>query len=157
MTNLASNSFSGSVACSDYVQTNRAAAIDNVAISFFDNSKCRHTFDKRLCNDDVFLCVYKLISYFEPTQPAVFQVFEVDQALVLEYKRKILSRSSLQGMTSDKKLDGIGGARVIEVQANLGHTGWEDDLIKAGFDPSLPSAWILEGLTMYDENYIKNI
>ena len=75
------------------------------------------------------------------------QVFEVDQAPVLSYKRKILSGMSSQKIISDKKMDGC-EARVIEVEADLEKTGWEGKLVEAGFNPALPSAWILEGLVM---------
>lgn len=75
------------------------------------------------------------------------QVFEVDQALVLSYKRKILSGKSSQKMISDMKMDGC-EARLIEVEADLEKMGWEGKLVEAGFDPALPSAWILEGLVM---------
>lgn len=75
------------------------------------------------------------------------QVFEVDQALVLSVKKKILSGMSSQQMISETKMDGC-EARVIEVKADLEKTGWANKLVEAGFDPVLPSAWILEGLIM---------
>lgn len=75
------------------------------------------------------------------------QIFEVDQALVLSFKKKIISGTSAQKMISDKKMDGC-EARVVEVEADLKKTGWDGELVGAGFDPALPSAWILEGLIM---------
>jgi len=45
-------------------------------------------------------------------------------------------------------LDGVDEARVVGVMANFNQKGWEDGLIDAGFNPTLPSTWILEGLTM---------
>lgn len=32
---------------------------------------------------------------------------------------------------------------------DLAHSGWTKQLIAAGFDPSLPSVWVAEGLVMY--------
>lgn len=76
------------------------------------------------------------------------QVFEVDQALVLAFKRKIISGPTARSVIPDKKLGGIGVACVVGVEADLGKTSWESELIEAGFDPTLPSAWVVEGLTM---------
>lgn len=76
------------------------------------------------------------------------KVFEIDQAVVIAFKAKIISGSLAQMMISEKRLDGVDEARVVGVMANFNETGWEDGLIDAGFDPAQPSAWILEGLTM---------
>jgi len=48
-------------------------------------------------------------------------------------------------------LDGVGKARVVGVKVNFIQTGWEVGLIEAGFDLTLPSTRILEGLIMQGE------
>ncbi|CAM9924787.1 unnamed protein product, partial [Laminaria digitata] len=78
------------------------------------------------------------------------QVFEVDQALVLRVKNALLAKTPADE-GSDEKGDGVGQAQVVAVEADLSQAGWEGELFEAGFDPSQPSAWILEGLTMYLE------
>ncbi|CAN0433778.1 unnamed protein product, partial [Ectocarpus sp. 8 AP-2014] len=64
-------------------------------------------------------------------------VFEVDQALVLRVKSALLT----QAAAADE-------GRIVPVEADLSVEGWQEELLEAGFDPSQPSAWILEGLTM---------
>ncbi|CAM9451642.1 unnamed protein product [Scytosiphon promiscuus] len=84
------------------------------------------------------------------------KVFEVDQALVLRAKGALLTAAaaadevaaSVSGFR-ERRDGGVGQARVLAVEADLSVKGWEGELFEAGFDPSLPSAWILEGLTMY--------
>ena len=76
------------------------------------------------------------------------KVFEVDQAVVLDFKAKILSGSSAKKLISDRRLDGVGEARVVSVKANFTQAGWQTGLFEAGFDPTIPSAWVLEGLVM---------
>ena len=79
----------------------------------------------------------------------MLQVFEVDQALVLVVKRNIIQGAlAASNAFSEESMGGVSEARVIGVEADLGQTGWEEKLLDAGFNPELPSAWILEGLTM---------
>ena len=80
-------------------------------------------------------------------RPCFRQVFEVDQALVLRVKNALLSKA-LAEKGSKENGDGVDHARVITVEADLSQAGWESVLFEAGFDPSQPSAWIFEGLTM---------
>ena len=75
------------------------------------------------------------------------QVFEIDQALVLRVKNALLSNALAENGLREI-CDGVDQTRVIAVEADLSQAGWEDALVEAGFDPSQPSAWILEGLTM---------
>ena len=79
--------------------------------------------------------------------PFFRQVFDVDQALVLRVKNALLSKALAEN-GSREICDGVDQARVIAVEADLSQVGWEDALFEAGFNPSQPSAWILEGLTM---------
>lgn len=74
------------------------------------------------------------------------QVFEVDKSVVLRVKRDLLSRRGPNVM-----LDGndIGFAEVIDIGADLSVDGWQGKLLDAGFDPKCPSAWLVEGLTMW--------
>ena len=44
--------------------------------------------------------------------------------------------------------DAVGTATVVHVEADLSVASWEEKLVATGFDPKLPSAWILEGLSM---------
>lgn len=65
------------------------------------------------------------------------KVFELDQPQVLQYKEQVLSSAGAQP-TSER--------HTIEVDL----TGpWTEALIKAGFDPQQPSAWLVEGLLPY--------
>ena len=78
----------------------------------------------------------------------LWQVFEVDQALVLRVKNALLSKAPAEECSAEGGDDGVGQAEVIAVEADLSQAGWEGELFEAGFDPTRPSAWILEGLTM---------
>lgn len=83
-------------------------------------------------------------------------MFEVDQALVLRVKNALLMdaaaadevAASVSGFR-ERRDGGVGQGRVIPVEADLSVEGWQGELFEAGFDPSKPSAWILEGLTMW--------
>lgn len=72
----------------------------------------------------------------------VWQVFEVDQAAVLQAKKELLSEAARMGV------EVTGRAQVIPVEADLSAAGWEGELFEVGFDREAPSAWIIEGLTM---------
>lgn len=89
------------------------------------------------------------------------KVYEVDQASVLKVKQDLLSKKA--GSLASTTVRGgeehgqgecasgewaPGRAQVVAVEADLCKPGWEGELFEAGFDRSLPSAWILEGLTM---------
>lgn len=64
-------------------------------------------------------------------------VFEIDQPKVLEYKAATLAEHGVQP-----------SALVHEVPVDLRHD-WPAALSAAGFDASLPTAWLAEGLLMY--------
>ncbi|WP_243793598.1 SAM-dependent methyltransferase [Saccharopolyspora gloriosae] len=69
--------------------------------------------------------------------PSGFRVFEIDQAKVLEFK--------------DQTLDSLGAKPTAErhaVSADL-RDDWASALKEAGFDPSVPTAWLAEGLLPY--------
>lgn len=76
------------------------------------------------------------------------QVFDVDQAVVLRVKNGLLERAGAIEMNEKERQQGAARARIVTVEADLRQAGWEGELFEAGFDPALPSAWILEGLTM---------
>lgn len=40
-------------------------------------------------------------------------------------------------------------ARHTNLEVDLEHSGWTKQLSEAGFDPSVPTVWVLEGLVMY--------
>jgi methyltransferase (TIGR00027 family) len=69
--------------------------------------------------------------------PAGCQVFEVDQARVLEFKQQVLDQ---QGA--------VPSAQRVAVATDL-RDDWAGALIGAGFDPDQPTAWALEGLLPY--------
>eukprot|EP00752_Nemacystus_decipiens_P008595 g7674.t1 len=86
------------------------------------------------------------------------KVFEVDQAIVLRVKSALLMAATAADEVAasvagfrERRDGGVGQARVVSVEADLSVEGWEGELFEAGFDPNQPSAWILEGLTMYLE------
>jgi methyltransferase (TIGR00027 family) len=69
--------------------------------------------------------------------PPETRLFEVDLAEVLEFKDEVLD-------AQDAK------ARCIRtpVPADL-RESWEQDLLAAGYDPSVPTVWLVEGLLIY--------
>ncbi|WP_205873053.1 class I SAM-dependent methyltransferase [Mycobacterium camsae] len=69
--------------------------------------------------------------------PSDATVFEVDLPKVLEFKARVLD-----GLGAEPK------GRRVEVAADL-RTDWTAELIKAGFDPRVPTAWSVEGLLPY--------
>ncbi|MDV3123298.1 class I SAM-dependent methyltransferase [Mycobacterium sp. 21AC1] len=69
--------------------------------------------------------------------PAGTTVFEIDQPKVLEYKAQTLAEHGVQP-----------AAQRREVPMDL-RFDWPKALREAGFDPSLPTAWLAEGLLMY--------
>lgn len=64
-------------------------------------------------------------------------VFELDQPQVLEFKREVLARSG-EAPTAERR----------EIPVDL-RDDWSSALRTAGFDPSSPSAWLVEGLLVY--------
>jgi methyltransferase (TIGR00027 family) len=64
-------------------------------------------------------------------------IFELDQPRVLEFKREVLAE---QGATPH--------AERREIAVDL-REDWPQALRDSGFDPSQPSAWIVEGLLIY--------
>ena len=40
-------------------------------------------------------------------------------------------------------------ANYTSCSLDLEHRGWSQDLVAAGFDPTVPAVWIAEGLVMY--------
>ena len=64
-------------------------------------------------------------------------VFELDQPQVLEFKREVLARSG-EVPTVERR----------EIAVDL-RDDWPSALRRSGFDPSSPSAWLVEGLLVY--------
>mmetsp|Transcript_75304 Transcript_75304/g.147791 ORF Transcript_75304/g.147791 Transcript_75304/m.147791 type:complete len:299 (+) Transcript_75304:23-919(+) len=64
--------------------------------------------------------------------------FEVDFPEIFEYKLPALSAAGAVSRFSYKA-----------VNADLGVPGWTDKLLAAGFNPFLPTFWLLEGFTGY--------
>ena len=64
-------------------------------------------------------------------------VYELDQPRVLQFKREVAADI---GVSS--------GAQRREIAVDL-RDDWPQELLKQGFDPKLPSAWLAEGLLIY--------
>ncbi|KAG6615385.1 putative O-methyltransferase [Phytophthora cinnamomi] len=70
------------------------------------------------------------------------QVFEVDQNFALfEHKVAVLDASNASMVPDRHEM----------VVADVNDFNWEEKLLSAGFDSSVPTFWALEGLTMYLE------
>ena len=69
--------------------------------------------------------------------PADYTVFEIDQPRVLEFKQAELDRQGARPAT-----------RRVTIASDL-RDDWAGALLAAGFDPSRPTAWALEGLLPY--------
>jgi methyltransferase (TIGR00027 family) len=70
-----------------------------------------------------------------PTRP---RVFELDLPEVLAFKQTVL----------DARAATPAGPR-ITVAADLSSPDWPDRLVAGGFDPLLPTAWLIEGVLIY--------
>ncbi|MFE4541505.1 SAM-dependent methyltransferase [Arthrobacter sp. NPDC056727] len=69
--------------------------------------------------------------------PAGSKVIEIDSANVLEFKAHVLGRLSAEP-----------GCELISLPADLS-LPWREPLLAAGFDPSQPTTWVVEGLLPY--------
>ena len=69
--------------------------------------------------------------------PAGTTVFEIDQPKVLEYKESVLSEHGVQATSTRREV-------AIDLRQD-----WPKALRDAGFDASVPTAWLAEGLLMY--------
>jgi methyltransferase (TIGR00027 family) len=69
--------------------------------------------------------------------PAGVRLFEIDQPDVLAFKDQVLN-----------SLGAVAGCARYTVGINL-QDNWPAALREAGFDPSVPTAWLAEGLLMY--------
>ena len=74
---------------------------------------------------------------FRLSWPAGTTVFEIDQPKVLEYKRQVLAEHGVRPT-----------ATRVEVAIDL-RQDWPAALRSAGFDDTVPTAWLAEGLLMY--------
>lgn len=74
---------------------------------------------------------------FRLTWPAGTTIFEIDQPKVLEYKRQVLADHGVHPT-----------ATRVEVAIDL-RQDWPAALRAAGFDDTVPTAWLAEGLLMY--------
>lgn len=68
--------------------------------------------------------------------PAQLRWFEIDRPSVLRYKADVLAGETPQ---ADRRA----------VPTDLTADDWESRLLDSGYDPALPSAWLLEGLLFY--------
>ncbi|WP_376794801.1 class I SAM-dependent methyltransferase [Thermogemmatispora sp.] len=75
---------------------------------------------------------------FRLNWPPATRFFELDQAPILSYKEAVLQ--ALQAQPHCER---------ILVSTDLAQPDWTSALLEAGFDPSTPSAWLIEGLLAY--------
>ena len=75
------------------------------------------------------------IGAYDPNHNPAF--IEIDSANVLEFKAHVLSRLSAEP-----------GCELVSLPADLS-LPWREPLLAAGFDPSQPTTWVLEGLMPY--------
>lgn len=69
--------------------------------------------------------------------PADVTVYELDSAEVLDFKQRVLDERGAQPTS-----------RRVPVATDL-RGAWVQALLEAGFDPAVPSAWLIEGLLPY--------
>lgn len=69
--------------------------------------------------------------------PEGTRLFEIDQPSVLRYKERILRAAGALPRCE---------RQTIEVDLTL---PWEDELVRSGFRPQVPTAWLLEGFLFY--------
>nr|BBH94727.1 S-adenosyl-L-methionine-dependent methyltransferase [Thermogemmatispora argillosa] len=75
---------------------------------------------------------------FRLAWPPDTQWFELDQPAVLDYKENIL-RAQQALPTCQRHI----------IPTDLTEDSWPSELLKAGYDPSLPAVWLVEGLLFY--------
>jgi methyltransferase (TIGR00027 family) len=73
---------------------------------------------------------------FSPLQTNTHTIFELDFALVNNYKEEMLKE--------DQSL-----CDLVRISANLSDPDWAVQLIKRGFSSEIPTFWVLEGLIYY--------
>jgi methyltransferase (TIGR00027 family) len=76
-----------------------------------------------------------------PGMDASHHVYEVDVKRAFDYKQGKLSQVA--------ELCGVPACTRIAVEADLSQNDWPEKLIAAGFNPDLPSFFLMEGLTMF--------
>eukprot|EP01103_Thecamoeba_quadrilineata_P010917 TRINITY_DN248_c0_g1_i1.p1 TRINITY_DN248_c0_g1~~TRINITY_DN248_c0_g1_i1.p1 ORF type:complete len:304 (+),score=50.20 TRINITY_DN248_c0_g1_i1:87-998(+) len=75
-------------------------------------------------------------------------IFELDFEEVIKYKDELLNSAA-------SPTHGKGGSKAIlckkrvALGVNLGDPSWPEQLKQSGFDPTVPTIWLLEGLTGY--------
>ena len=69
--------------------------------------------------------------------PDDFRLFEIDQPQVIDFKDRVLAEDGAEAR-----------CKRFAVRADL-REDWQSELLSAGFDPELPTAWLAEGLLPY--------
>ncbi len=125
----------------EWIESRSADSVSPIVLRtrFFDDFMQRITFQHRILQ--VVLVATGLDTRaFRLKWPEQTRLFELDQSLVLQHKDQVL---------------GLAGAQLScvrqTVPVNL-TTPWEEPLIKVGFNPRQPSAWLLEGFLFYIPN-----
>lgn len=73
---------------------------------------------------------------FKPLKKNHHLLFEIDLPKIIKYKKRILK--------DEKPL-----VELKRISADLSQTRWFDKLKNAGFNPNIPTFWVLEGLLYY--------
>ena len=66
-------------------------------------------------------------------------VFEVDQKTIFDVKEPLLKSDKLA----------VAKREVVPTEFTEGSARWKRDILAKGFDPQVPTVWLLEGLLMY--------
>ncbi|WP_017974279.1 SAM-dependent methyltransferase [Actinopolyspora halophila] len=74
---------------------------------------------------------------FREEWPEGFRLFEIDQPKVLEFKDSVLDSKNVRARCERHPLG-------VDLRAD-----WAHELVRAGFDTELPTAWLAEGLFPY--------
>jgi methyltransferase (TIGR00027 family) len=75
---------------------------------------------------------------FRLTWPPETRFFELDQPAVLRYKQEVLERQGARP-TCER----------LALPVDLTEPAWTESLLDAGYDPTAPAVWLVEGLLFY--------
>jgi methyltransferase (TIGR00027 family) len=105
---------------------------------FFDDTVIRTLEEKRDLRQVVIVAAGMDTRAFRLSWPETTTIFEIDhEALLTEKKSRLLALGKGQST-----------ANRIDVPADLS-TEWTDALVTAGFDRTIPTLWVIEGLTFF--------
>ena len=122
----------------------RACAVGLVKRSMYFDAAIMEAVDERSVQQIVILAAgLDARAWRLPRLGPAVTLYEVDVERAFAFKR-----GRIAALPPDAYPDGPTCARV-EVVADLSDPAWKDTLVGAGFDPSAPSVFVVEGLLMY--------